>query len=549
MKRYGRAKTCLLTIPLVLAAACGAWGGTLEPGLARTIAGAPADQEFAVIVRLKDQVDHAALASSLAGAARRARLGLVIRSLREKAQSSQANLKRLLAEKEQGGQVRGTRAFWIFNGFSLEGATAATLREIAGRDDVEVVALDRVVTLKSQARSAAAAFSPTWNLALIGAPTLWSRGFRGQGVVVASLDSGVDLSHPALKLKWRGGANSWFDPYRGSNVPYDQAGQDSGHGTQVMGIMVGGNTSDNQVGVAPGATWIAAKVFDDNGNATLSAIHAAFQWVVNPDGDPASHDAPDVVNNSWDLANPGQYDAEFAQDIQTLKSAGIAVVCSAGNYGVPIGLQANTSVSPANNPGAFAVGASDSNDLAAYFSGRGPSAFDGSGLYPALVAPGVNVRTTDLNGTYSVFTNLGTSFSAPHAAGAMALLLSGRPQALAGNPDALENALKASASDLGSFGPDNSYGYGRLQVATAASQLALLPPAGPTGDVNGDGVVDIADALLVLKAAVGMIPVTPFIMQQGDVAPLYNGAADPDGAINVLDALAILQKAVNLITF
>ena len=539
---------CSLIIAIVQATACTAWGGTIDPALAEVVRSASADQEFAVIVRLKDNVDHGALAASVAGTGRHAKLTAVIGSLRDKAEHSQENLKQLLAKKELGGKVRGTKAFWIFNGFALT-ATADTVRELGERDDVALVAPDRVVTLSSSAPVVAATFSPTWNITKIGAPTLWSNGFRGQGVVVASLDSGVDVSHPALKLKWRGGTNSWFDPYNNTTVPYDKAGQDSGHGTQVMGVMVAGNTSDNQVGVAPGASWIAAKIFDDNGNASLSSIHAAFQWVLNPDGNPASHDAPDVVNNSWDLGNPGRYDSEFALDIQALKTAGIVVVCSSGNYGLPFASQTNTSVSPANNPGAFAVGATDTNDLIAYFSSRGPSAFDGTSNFPALVAPGVNIRTTDLNGTYSMFTNLGTSFSAPHVAGAIALLLSGRPTSLTGNPAAIENALLTSALDLGVSGPDNTYGYGRLDVAKAANQLALLPPPGPSGDVNGDGVVDIKDALIVLQAAVGLIPVTPAIMQQGDVAPVINGIPNPDARIDVIDALEVLRKAVGMISF
>ena len=524
-----------------------AWGGTIDPALAEELRTASSDQEFAVLVRLKDKVDHAALTASVAGDRRHSKLKKVLTALRDTAEYSQRNLKQLLAEKEQGGKVGKARSFWIFNGFSMT-ATADTVQELAGRDDVSMVVPDRIVTLGSSAPAAAAALTPTWNLAQVGAPSLWNKGFRGQGVVVASLDSGVDISHPALKLKWRGGTNSWFDPYKNTTVPYDRAGQDSGHGTQVMGIMVAGNTSDNQVGMAPGASWIAAKVFDDNGNATLSAIHAAFQWVLNPDGDPASGDAPDLVNNSWDLGNPGVYDGEFAADILALRTAGIVVVCSAGNYGVPFAPQTNTSVSPANNPGAFAVGASDSNDLIAYFSSRGPSAADGTGIYPAVVAPGINIHTTDLGGTYSMFTNLGTSYSAPHVSGAIALLLSGRPGALAGNPDALESALKSSAQDLGFAGPDNIFGYGRLDVARAADLLGLSPPPGPTGDVNGDGTVDIKDALMVLQAAVGLIPVTPAIMQQGDVAPLENGIPVPDGRLNVIDALVILRKAAGLVT-
>ena len=525
-----------------------AWGGAIDPALTRQLKSAPADQEFAVIVRLKEQVDHAALAASLSGAERHAKLTRVIGTLRDGAEASQRGLKQFLAVREQLGKVRGVHPLWIFNGFTVNAATADTVQALAQRDDVDLVQADRVISLAAPARAAAAAV-PGWNLATIGAPALWGRGFRGQGVVVASLDSGVELSHPALQLKWRGGSNSWFDPYGNSQLPYDKAGQDSGHGTQVMGIMVGGNTSDNQVGVAPGASWIAAKIFDDNGNATLSAIHAAFQWVLNPDGNPASSDAPDVVNNSWDLGNPGQYDAEFAGDIQALRNAGIAVVFSAGNYGIPLPPATNSSVSPANNPGAFAVGASDSNDLAAYFTGRGPSAFDGTGGYPALVAPGVSISTTDLNGSYSMFTNLGTSYAAPQVSGAIALLLSGRPATLTGNPGALEDSLAAAALDLGATGPDTTFGHGRLDVARAVNQLALPAPPGPTGDVNGDGVVDIQDALIVLQAAVGLIPITPVILLQGDVAPLVGGVPSPDGRLDVLDALVILRKAVHLEVF
>ncbi len=537
-----------LTIVCMLSSACSAWGGTLTPSLSEALRTAPPGQEFAVIVRLKDKVNHAQLAVNLTGRDRKSRLAKVIRTLKDKAEHSQQDILRSLKERERAGSVKGTKFFWIFNGVALT-ATATDVRELASREDVDTVVLDRIVTLGTTA-AVPAAYTSTWNLSQIGAPTLWSQGFRGQGVVVANMDSGVDISHPALAMKWRGGTNSWFDPYRNTTTPYDR----DGHGTGTMGIMVGGNTSDNQVGVAPSATWIAAKIFDDQGNATLSAIHAAFQWMLNPDGNPSSSDAPDVVNNSWDIVGlngegTGQYNPEFQGDIDSLRAAGIAVVFAAGNEGTPVPPQTNTSTSPGNNQGAFAVGATDSNDVIAYFSSRGPSAFDGTTIYPAIVAPGVNIRTTDLNGTYSMYTNLGTSFSAPHISGAIALLLSGRPAALTGNPDALENALKATARDLGAAGPDNTYGYGRLDVAGAASLLALPTPPGPTGDVNGDGVVDMQDALIVLQAAVGAIPVTPAIMQQGDVAPLVNGAPQPDGIVNVLDALAILRKGVGLLNF
>ena len=74
------------------------------------------------------------------------------------------------------------------------------------------------------------------------------------------------------------------------------------------------------IGVAPGAQWISARVFNDQGSSTTSAIHRAFQWLLDPDGDPATPDAPQVVNASWSFANPG-CNLEFAPDIQALRAA------------------------------------------------------------------------------------------------------------------------------------------------------------------------------------------------------------------------------------
>ncbi len=529
---------CSLIIVAMPVATCPAWGGVLGPSLSAKVGRSSALDEFAVIVKLKEEVDRPLLKAAVTHSERRERQEKTIRSLRERADRSQQRLKTVLSEREKAGRVRRVRGFWIFNGFALT-ATADVIREIAARDDVAEVVLDSVVGLQT---TVAAPVEPvSWNLGLIGAPSLWGQRFRGQGTVVASLDTGVNIAHPALKGKWRGGTNSWFDPYLNSSTPYDR----NGHGTGTMGIMVAGNTTGNPVGVAPGALWISAKIFDDFGNATLSNIHAAFQWILDPDGNPATADAPDVVNNSWDLDNPGGYSGEFAPDIQSLTAAGIAVVFSAGNRG-PLG---NTSVSPGNNPGAFPVGATDSNDLISSFSSRGPSAFDGTTLYPLLVAPGTFIRTTDLNGTYSTFTNSGTSLAAAHLSGAIALLLSGRPALLDGKPDAIRNALTAGARDLGPAGPDNTYGYGRLDAAKAVAQLGLTSPSPPTGDVNGDGVVNIQDALLVLQAAVGLVPATPLMMRQGDVAPFQNAAPQPDGVIDGRDALVMLQKVTGTLNF
>ena len=255
------------------------------------------------------------------------------------------------------------------------------------------------------------------------------------GAVVASLDSGVDNRHPDLAASWRGGTNSWFDPHGQHAVPADV----SGHGTQAMGIMVGGSAGGTTVGVAPGAKWIAAKIFDDAGLTTESAVHRALQWVIDPDGNPATDDAPDVVNNSWDISAEDTCNSVFQGDIDALRAADIAVVFSAGNYGPG----ASTSVSPANTHNVLSVGAVDDNQQVALFSSRGPSACDDE-LFPKLAAPGVGVMTTDLSfGGMPLYVLVeGTSFAAPHVSGAIALMRGAAPFA---SVDEIETALKATA--------------------------------------------------------------------------------------------------------
>ena len=243
-------------------------------------------------------------------------------------------------------------------------------------------------------------------------------------MVVADMDTGADINHPDLQGRWRGGANSWFDPNAEHSTPYDA----DGHGTQVLGIMVGGNTGGTSIGIAPGATWIAVKIFNDEGITTFSVIHQGFQWLLDPDNDPNTDDAPDVVNNAWGIESANNCSTEFMPDTQTLEAAGIAIVFSSGNYGP----NPSTSISPGNNTGSFSVGATDNKNAIASFSSRGPSACDDS-IFPVVVAPGVNVRAADLTygGAFpnSYATVSGTSYAAPHISGIMALLIGAFPAA------------------------------------------------------------------------------------------------------------------------
>jgi bacillopeptidase F len=193
------------------------------------------------------------------------------------------------------------------------------------------------------------------------------------------------------------------------------------------------------------------------------------------------------VNGSWyDAQSVGQCDDEFALDLAVLRGADIPVVLAAGNEGPGSG----TSVSPANLPGALAVGASDELQQVPDFSSRGPSACD-AGLYPRLVAPGVELRTADLTlgGLFpaSYATVSGTSFAAPHVAGALVLLAGAFPGTDVAH---LEEALEATARDLGAAGPDEDSGHGLVDVAAAHAFLASSPACDDGRDDDGDGLTD-----------------------------------------------------------
>lgn len=427
----------------------------LSQDLEQTLSLRGPDEEIPVIITLDGKPDIKAFQNLHKDLKRSA----IVRALRDAADRNFPPLQAIL--QTRGG--KDIRELWIIHGIAAK-LRPDVIRNLSTLPGVKSIRLDH--TLQAPEAPETLSVTPEWNLTSIQAPDLWDLGYMGEGVVIAAMDTGVDLNHPDLMSKYRGGMNSWYDPSGEHPEPYDA----SGHGTQVMGVLVGGNAGGTAIGVAPGAQWIAAKVFNDAGQAPYSVIHLGFQWLLNPDGVSGSDDAPNVVNISWGLGGVNKCETEFQPDVEALTGAGIAVVFAAGNSGP----NPSTSISPGNLPGAFAVGAVNITNNIYTLSSRGPCACDGT-IYPDMAAPGVGIRTSTLTygGAFpnSYVTLSGTSFAAPHVAGAMALLLSAFPDLTV---DDLEAVLKDSAFDLGDPGPDNSYGYGLLKVL-AAYQLLFSP--------------------------------------------------------------------------
>jgi uncharacterized repeat protein (TIGR01451 family) len=426
-------------------------------------------------------------------ASRMERRAAVFDALVSTAQATQGPVKALLNAEMSQGDVQSYQPFYVVNGFAVEGGLK-TIIELAQRDDVERIVANYPLVLLSDNGQAAVApardlHPDNWNIDLVDAERVWQEfGISGEGAVVGGFDTGVDYDHPALANQYRGYLGpgtldhnyNWFEADSNlypngdlgrsvSNVPYDC----DEHGTHTMGTMVGdGGTSGTQVGMAPGARWIAAPGICGNtmpgGLGDDIGGIKTFQWFLCPtdlSGDLATADcskAPDVVNNSWGSSNPA--DDTFRPIIQALRAAGIAPVFASGNPSAGPG----SIGAPGNVPEAITVGATDGDDVIASFSGRGPSFYAGE-QKPELAAPGVDINSTLPGDGYSGPYWSGTSMAAPHVAGLVALLVSADLQdgIRDFNVDELERFMEYTAVDLGPPGPDNDYGYGRIDAYDA----------------------------------------------------------------------------------
>ncbi len=414
---------------------------------------------------------------------KRIRTSAVVSELRSTAIETQQSLENFLTKAKKAGNVASYSSYYIVNAMSVT-SDKKTMKEIAAMSDVDKVLPNRTRQLnpelkkaskKQQNKLAKQELADTeWNIDRVGAPQVWEEtGIDGNGVVVANIDTGVQGDHPALLEKYRGYDPSnpedldheynWFDATAGEDAPYD----DQGHGTHTMGTMVGDEADgSNQVGVAPGAEWIAVKAFTAAGGTDVDLL-AAGEWILSPkddEGNPHPEMAPDVVNNSWG-GGPG-LDEWYRPMVQNWREAGIVPVFSAGNDGPADGSIA----APSNYPEAIAVGATTASDGLASFSSRGPSPYDGE-VKPDISAPGANIRSSVPGDGYEGGWN-GTSMAGPHVAGTAALLL----QADSGlSVDDLEEVMLETADtatdDQYPEDPNEGFGHGIVNAYTAVSAV------------------------------------------------------------------------------
>jgi subtilisin family serine protease len=489
-----------------------AWAGVVAPGLESQMQSLSGDDEVKVLVVLRDQADINSMNRQLheSRASRQQRHETVLGALQETARRSQNALTDYLQAQQRGGGIRGYTPHWLINAVVVVG-TVDAVRELALRDDVEVIERDLQVELIQPIQSEKA--TPPGGYRAIGmapgvdaiqAPRVWRElGIDGTGVVVGIIDTGVDGTHPALSARWRGlfadPAACWLDNSgQGTpNFPVDN----HYHGTHVMGTVTGQAVGDT-IGVAPGALWIAANTINQGvGSEFDNDVIASLEWMADPDGNPlTTDDVPCVVQNSWGVYSGLGYADCFSYwwaAMDNCEAAGVVLTWSAGNEG-PGSQTLRSPADRADSPyNAFSVGSTQ--NYAPFeisdFSSRGPSACGGEfAMKPEVSAPGSNIYSAQPGGGYQYLS--GTSMAGPHVAGVVALMCAANPNL---DVETIKLILMETAMDLGVAGEDNTYGYGFINAYEAV--LAVM---GGLGTVSGT-VTDITTGLPLAGVRIGVV--------------------------------------------
>jgi subtilisin family serine protease len=372
-------------------------------------------------------------------------------------QSQKPVLEWLMTSKND---VEVYKSYWVLNGFYLK-AKPEIIKEIAKRNDVAWISHNGEVHIIAEPsfKPAPSSRAIEWNIQKIMADSCWNAGSTGQDIIIGITDTGVGYAEPAIAGKWAG---YWYDAINGQTTPYD----DHGHGTHCMGTILGGDgfgpfTED--IGVAPGAKFVAAKILDSGGSGSFAGCLAGLQFMAN------LKDSVDIkaVSNSWGADNSP--DTFFYPVIRTYVSIGIVPVFANGNSGPGSG----SVCFPGSYSNIIGVGATDNNDVIADFSSRGPAPnqppfndpstwlrYDWNLIKPQISAPGVNIRSC-IPGGYDTWN--GTSMATPHVTGAIALICGKNPTLdVKTIYDILLNNVDQPSG--GAPYPNNNYGWGRLNV-------------------------------------------------------------------------------------
>jgi subtilisin family serine protease len=248
----------------------------------------------------------------------------------------------------------------------------------------------------------------------------------GERVLVAVIDSGIDLGHPELAGVIAGS----FDATGKAEPPHQ-------HGTAIAGAIA---AHARLMGAAPAAKILAIRAFGASGasaEATTMAILKSIQY--------ASLQQARIINMSF----AGPADPALSRELAAAKAKGAVLIAATGNFGPKSPPQY-----PAADPNVIAVSATDADDRMFGASNIG--------AHVAVAAPGVDILLPSPGNDYRLIS--GTSFSAAYVSGVAALVLQRAPGL---TPDAVRKILEQTAKDLGPVGRDPEFGAGLVDAYQA----------------------------------------------------------------------------------
>ena len=451
------------------------------------------DEKIGVVVLMKSQYDRMLLDLRAGYCRSRAeRRDLVVSELKNYAEASQYDLKQTLAELERCDLVSGPKTLWSANALFFA-ATKDVIFDLSKRSDIAMIGFDHKENLIPEtepARPVSSNRETVPGIYQVNADKVWELGYRGEGVVVAVVDSGVNYNHLDVSDHlWDGGEafpHHGYDVVNGDDDPMD----DKGHGTHCAGTVLGDGSAGSLTGMAPEATLMCVKSIDAEGFGGAVNIAGGMEWSVE-------HGC-DLISMSLGMVNSEIPDRELLRrSCISVMDAGIVAAVCAGNEGhiqfycpIPNNIRVPASCPPPyldpdqlENPGelscVIAVGAVNNSDVAAYFSSQGPVTWTntefgdypyepGIGLIrPDLCAPGVGIKSLDYQTTDGYCDMDGTSQATPCLAGVVALMLNKNPDLL---PADICRILEETSVKLTET-KSNVTGVGRIDALAAIQQV------------------------------------------------------------------------------
>ena len=343
---------------------------------------------------------------------------------------------------------------------------------------------------------------------VIGAPEVWNMGYRGEGIQIAILDTGIDETHPDLDDLDDDPATNDPKVIQARDFTDDAStGDVFGHGTHVSGIAAGtGFLFGGQfTGVAPGAFLWNAKVLNSQGFGFNSWIIAGIEFAaLGPDGVAGTDDEADVINMSLGAPVNGDGSDPLSLAVDFATGQGLVVAVAAGNSGPDMFSVGQPAVSRT----AITVGATNDFDQMAGFSSRGPTL--DLRIKPDVTGPGVAITSTQAGGGYVSFN--GTSMATPHVAGAAGLILQAHPD---WDPMMVKAALMNNALVLG--GPRLwDQGAGRIRVPQAVNTtLMAMEPSFSFGVLTSGDLVTADLTVRNLTGVEATVNLTTFTTVDG----------------------------------